>query len=188
MTLHNLSSIFESSLAPWHMSYTYFDFNVNFSNKDDFTSFLLYQTQNINLATFKHNYFRVLELLQFCQHLPFVLHFYVVSSGVCIMFNILLFVLLSFFLWPLCYLSFFDLRLLITPFGIFKLFIKNPTHDVIFNFSYHIIDLCWVLVKVPRVQNHRATQRVSEWRVGGISMFRGVLGYRTKSLIVDYRR
>ena len=33
-----------------------------------------------------------------------------------------LFVLLSFFFWPLCCLFFFDIRILITPFGIFKLF------------------------------------------------------------------
>jgi len=38
------------------------------------------------------------------------------------MFCRLLFVLLYFFFWPLCCLSFFDLRILITPFGIFKLF------------------------------------------------------------------
>jgi hypothetical protein len=30
---------------------------------------------------------------------------------------------LSFFFWPLCCLSFFDLRILITPFGIFKPFL-----------------------------------------------------------------
>ena len=38
------------------------------------------------------------------------------------MFYSSLFVLLSFFFWPLCCLSFFDLRILINPFGIFKLF------------------------------------------------------------------
>jgi len=32
-----------------------------------------------------------------------------------------LFVSLSFFFWPLCCVFFFDLRILITPFGIFKL-------------------------------------------------------------------
>jgi hypothetical protein len=36
-----------------------------------------------------------------------------------------MFVLLSFFFWPLCFLSFFDLRIKKTyyPFGIFKLFL-----------------------------------------------------------------
>ena len=136
MTLHNLSSIFESSLAPWHMSYTYFDFNVNFSNKNDFTSFLLYQTQNINLATFKHNYFRVLELLQFCQHLPLVLHFYVVSSGVCIMFNRLLFVL-----FPLAIVLSVFLRFTASdyPFWYLQTFHKESHAwcDIQFQLPYH---------------------------------------------------
>jgi hypothetical protein len=41
----------------------------------------------------------------------------------CVVFGRSLFVLLSFFSWPLCFLFSFDLRLLITPFGIFKLFL-----------------------------------------------------------------
>ena len=35
-----------------------------------------------------------------------------------------LFVLLYFFFWPLCCLFFFDIRILIAPFGIFKLFLQ----------------------------------------------------------------
>ena len=42
------------------------------------------------------------------------------SLVLCVMFCILLFVLLPFYFWPLCCLS-FDLRILITSFGIFKL-------------------------------------------------------------------
>jgi hypothetical protein len=37
------------------------------------------------------------------------------SLGLCVVFCRSLFVLLSFFFWPLCCLSFFDLRILITP-------------------------------------------------------------------------
>ena len=36
-----------------------------------------------------------------------------------------LFVLLYFFYWPLCCLFFFDLRILIAPFGVFKLFLSD---------------------------------------------------------------
>ena len=42
----------------------------------------------------------------------------------CAMFCRSLFVLLSFFFCPSCFLSFFDLRILITPFGILKLFLQ----------------------------------------------------------------
>jgi hypothetical protein len=45
------------------------------------------------------------------------------SLVLCVMFCRSLFVLLYFFFWPLCCLS-FDLRILITPFGIFKLFLS----------------------------------------------------------------
>jgi hypothetical protein len=41
----------------------------------------------------------------------------------CAVFYWSLFVLLSFFFWPLCCLSFFDWQILITPVGIFKLFL-----------------------------------------------------------------
>ena len=47
------------------------------------------------------------------------------SLVLCVMFCILLFVLLSFFFWPLRCLSFFDVRILITPFGIFKLLLSK---------------------------------------------------------------
>jgi hypothetical protein len=51
----------------------------------------------------------------------------------CVMFCRSLFVLLSFFLWPLCCLFFFDLRIRITPFGIFKLFLLNYDYDIVLN-------------------------------------------------------
>ena len=48
------------------------------------------------------------------------------SLNVCVVFCRSLFVLLYFFFWPLCCLSFFDLWILITPlFGIFKLVLTN---------------------------------------------------------------
>jgi hypothetical protein len=49
---------------------------------------------------------------------------YLIFSFMCI-FHRPLFVLLSFFFWPLCCLSFFELRILITPFGIFNLFLGD---------------------------------------------------------------
>jgi len=51
-------------------------------------------------------------IVSFNLHFPFALVVYCRS----------LFVLLSFFFWPLCYLFFFELRILITR-GIFKLFL-----------------------------------------------------------------
>ena len=51
-----------------------------------------------------------------------ILHFWL---GFMCMFCRSLFVLLSFFFWPLCFLSFSDLRILINPFGVFKLFSIN---------------------------------------------------------------
>jgi hypothetical protein len=47
---------------------------------------------------------------------------YSIFSFMC-MFYRSLFVLLYFSFWPLCCLFFFDIRILITPFGIFKLFL-----------------------------------------------------------------
>jgi hypothetical protein len=44
------------------------------------------------------------------------------SLVLCVMFGRSLFVHLSFLFWPLCCQFFFDLRILITPFVIFKLF------------------------------------------------------------------
>ena len=38
---------------------------------------------------------------------------------------------LSFFLWPLCYLSFFDLRILITSLYIIKLFLRRATMQLL---------------------------------------------------------
>jgi hypothetical protein len=49
------------------------------------------------------------------------------SFVLCVMFCRSLFVLLYFFFWPLCCLFFFDLRILVTPFGIFKLFLVCDT-------------------------------------------------------------
>ena len=46
-----------------------------------------------------------------------------IFSFIC-MFCRSLFVLLSFFFWPLCRLLFFDILILIIPFGIFKLFLQ----------------------------------------------------------------
>ena len=42
----------------------------------------------------------------------------------CVVFCRLLFVLLTFFVWSLCCLFFFDWRIMITPFDIFKLFVS----------------------------------------------------------------
>jgi hypothetical protein len=47
---------------------------------------------------------------------------YSIFSVMC-MFCRSLFVVLYFFFWPLCCLFFFDIRILITPFGIFKFFL-----------------------------------------------------------------
>ena len=52
------------------------------------------------------------------------------SSVFCVMFCRSLFVILSFFLWSLCYLPFFDLRLLITPL-VFQIFFF-PVYSNIF--------------------------------------------------------
>ena len=49
---------------------------------------------------------------------------YLIFSFMCIFYRSL-FVLLSFFFWPLCCLSFFELRILITPFSIFNLFLGD---------------------------------------------------------------
>jgi hypothetical protein len=64
--------------------------------------------------------------------LPEHMNSHPVFSEVCITWSLvfsvvfcrLLFILLSFSFWPYC-LSFFDLRILITPVSIFKLFLKN---------------------------------------------------------------
>jgi hypothetical protein len=45
----------------------------------------------------------------------------------CVVFCRLLFVLLTFFVWSLCCLFFFDWRIMITPFDIFKLFVSFKT-------------------------------------------------------------
>ena len=42
----------------------------------------------------------------------------------CVVFCRLLFVHLTFFVWSLCFLFFFDWRIMITPFDIFKLFVS----------------------------------------------------------------
>ena len=60
---------------------------------------------------------------------PFLIHnlsclCYSIFSLMC-MFCRSLFVLLYFFFWPLCCLFFFDIRILITSFGIFKLFLNK---------------------------------------------------------------
>jgi hypothetical protein len=47
------------------------------------------------------------------------------SLVLCVMFCRSLFVLLSFVFWPLCCLFVFDLRILVTPFGIFNLFLAE---------------------------------------------------------------
>ena len=47
------------------------------------------------------------------------------SLVLCVVFCRSLFVFLYFFFWPLCCLFFFDIRILITPFGIFKFFLKS---------------------------------------------------------------
>jgi len=63
-------------------------------------------------------------LLSFLQHLsshPIFCRIWIVPSLVfCVIFCRSLFVLLSFFFWPLYCQSFFDWQLLITPFGIFS--------------------------------------------------------------------
>jgi hypothetical protein len=43
----------------------------------------------------------------------------------------------------------------------------------------------WVLVKIPRDQTHRAAQRVPGWWIEGV-VSRGLSGYNTESLTVDY--
>ena len=55
------------------------------------------------------------------------------SLVLCVLFCRSLFVLLSFFFWPLCCLSFFDLRILINyHFGIFELFLNmTETYEVV---------------------------------------------------------
>ena len=55
------------------------------------------------------------------------------SLVLCVLLCRSLFVLLSFFFWPLCCLSFFDLRILINyPFGIFELFLNmTETYEVV---------------------------------------------------------
>ena len=70
-------------------------------------------------------------------------------------------VLLSFFFWPLCCLSFFALRLLITPFRIFKLFHETC---MVFNVTFNNISVVsWqsfllvVETGVPRENNRPAT-------------------------------
>ena len=67
------------------------------------------------------------ELLSLPEHLsspPVFSGVYVTRSLVlCVMFCRSLFVLLSFFLWSFCCLFLFDLWILITPFGIFTLFL-----------------------------------------------------------------
>ena len=58
------------------------------------------------------------------DHIPEWGSCYSIFSFMC-MFCRLLFVLLYFFFWPLCCLFFFDIRILIAPFGIFRLFFKQ---------------------------------------------------------------
>ena len=53
------------------------------------------------------------------------------SSVFCVMFCRSLFVILSFFLWSLCYLPFFDLRLLITPL-VFQIFFFPVYSNILF--------------------------------------------------------
>jgi len=51
----------------------------------------------------------------------------------CVMLCRSLFVHLSYFFWPLCCLSIFDLRIMIAPFGIFKLFLQYNRFVMIFH-------------------------------------------------------
>jgi hypothetical protein len=51
------------------------------------------------------------------------------SLVLCVVFCRSLFVLLSFFFWPLCWLS-CDLRIRIVPFGVFKLFLHNLQYKI----------------------------------------------------------
>jgi hypothetical protein len=72
------------------------------------------------------------ELLTLPEHLSFRGVRVTRSLVFCVMFWRSLFVLLSFYFWPLCCLSFFDLRILSTPFVSSNSSIKNRP------FIYHI--------------------------------------------------
>ena len=63
------------------------------------------------------------------------------SLVLCVMFCRSLFVLLYFFFWPLCCLSFFDLRILITP-----LVSSNSSSIRFWNWSSSAVFNCYILV------------------------------------------
>jgi len=78
------------------------------------------------------------------------------SIVLCVILCRSLFVLLSFFSWPLCFLSFFDVRFMDSdnPFGIFKIFLKiqkGESKIVIQRrtMQYH----SWILEKMQREMN-----------------------------------
>jgi hypothetical protein len=92
----------------------------SFSHSWLFTGFVTRVTRRVSLVE--------QEMLTFPNHLisPRVLvGFVLLDLYFMCMFCKSLFVFLSFFFWPLCCLSFFDLRILITPFDIFKLFLRK---------------------------------------------------------------
>ena len=76
-----------------------------------------------------------------------------VFSGVCVTRSLVLcecfvdrclfFCIFSFFFWPLCCLFFFDLRIMATPLGIFKLFLNYTIHC---SCSY-IVGSLWHIIK-----------------------------------------
>jgi hypothetical protein len=72
--------------------------------------------------------YKILQIPSYTMVTCFDWH--ILGSGVRVTWSLVLCVYfidrcLSFFFWPLCCLSFFELRILITPFGIFYLFLGD---------------------------------------------------------------
>jgi len=81
----------------------------------------------------------------------------------CMMIYRSLFVLLYFFFWPLCYLFFFDLRIMITPFGIFKLLLSlsrlsNPVFGL-------LLIWIWICLYESRFRIMTSNRRISIYTI-----------------------